>query len=47
MGLVALSLQVSPAFVTFHQLYRIGIAVLDVTFVSRWMGLDKAPTAGQ
>jgi hypothetical protein len=43
MGLVALSLSVNPAFVTFHHLYRIGIAVLDVTFVSRWMGFSMHP----
>lgn len=43
MGLVALSLQVNPAFVTFHHLYRIGIAVLDVTFMSRWLGITRPP----
>lgn len=49
MGLVALSLSVNPAFVTFHHLYRIGIAVLDLTVVGPRLGFGpaKSPTPGE
>lgn len=38
MGLVALSLSVNPAFVAFHHLYRIGLAIVDLLVVGRWLG---------
>lgn len=41
MGLVALSLSVNPAVVTFHHLFRIGVAVVDIALVGRWMGFRR------
>jgi len=45
MGLVALSLGVNPAFVTFHHLYRITLTVLEITLMSRWLGIVGARKA--
>lgn len=39
MGLIALSLHVNPAFVTFHHLYRIALTVGEMSLVSRLRGL--------
>ncbi|RVV98669.1 AbrB family transcriptional regulator [Mesobaculum littorinae] len=36
MGLIALSLAVNPAFVTFHHLYRIAVTVIEISIASRW-----------
>lgn len=40
MSLVALSLQVSPAFVAIHHIYRIVITVVELSFASRLLGLS-------
>lgn len=45
MGLVALSLAVNPAFVTFHHLYRIGLAVFDIMVVGRMLGFGPRAAA--
>jgi len=40
MSLVALSLQVSPAFVALHHIYRIVITVVELSLAARFLGLS-------